>query len=219
MKEGFALDPARRARLWAEFAALFLGVPVVMLVFFGSYPLFPVLLALALVAAGLLAATPGFSFAELLKGPVLGEWKLILGFALVVGGLCVAIAAQLRPEGMFWLPLERPGLWLMIMVLYPIASAAPQELIFRPLFFRRYGGLFATNRQAVTANAAIFGVGHLFYMNPLTILMSAGAGAVFALAYMRRGSFLLAVVLHAIAGQMVFTSGLGIYFYHGAVGR
>jgi hypothetical protein len=34
-----------------------------------------------------------------------------------------------------------------------------------------------------------------------------------------RGSFAYAVVLHGLAGQIIFTSGLGIFFYHGAVGR
>ena len=44
-------------------------------------------------------------------------------------------------------------------------------------------------------------------------------GLIFGLVYLRFGSLLLATVLHAIAGQLVFTSGLGVYFYHGAIGQ
>ena len=215
---GAALARPTRQRLWAEALALFVGVPVVMAATFGLYPLFPVILALAAVAAALLWRTPGFTFAELARGPVLGEWRLILGFALAVGLGCLAIAAVLVPDGLFAIPRQRPALWIMIMVLYPLLSAVPQELIFRPLFFRRYGGLFPNEGIAVGANALAFGIGHLFYMNPVTILMTVIAGAVFGWAYLRHRSFLLACVLHAIAGQIVFTVGLGRYFYHGAVG-
>mgnify|MGYP006269832469 CR=1 FL=1 len=205
-------------RLWAEMLALFVGVPVAMAASFGLYPLFPVILALAGVAVLLLGLTPGFRFRELLRGPVLGEWRLILGFSLAVGLACVVIAAVLLPGQMFWIPLQRPELWVMIMVFYPLLSAVPQELIYRPLFFRRYGGLFPNEGVAVLANAVAFGIGHLFYMNPVTILMTAAAGVIFGWAYLRHRSFLLACVLHAIAGQIVFTVGLGRYFYHGAIG-
>ena len=218
LEPGAARPRPTRLRLWAEALTLFLGVPIVMAATFGLYPLFPVILALAGVAAALLWRTPGFSFAELLRGPVLGEWRLIVVFALagVIG--CLAIAAVLVPDSLFAIPRERPRLWLLIMVVYPLLSAVPQELIFRPLFFRRYGGLFPNEGIAVGANAVAFGLGHLFYMNPVTILMTMAAGAVFGWAYLRHRSFLLACVLHSLAGQIVFTVGLGRYFYHGAVG-
>ncbi len=41
--------------------------------------------------------------------------------------------------------------------------------------------------------------------------------AVLAWAYAVKGSFPAALLLHALAGQIVFTSGLGVLFYHGAV--
>ena len=210
--------PISRTRLWAEVAILFGGVPAAMAWFFGHYPLFPVLLALAAVAAGLLAATPGFSFRELLRGPVLGEWRIILLFTAVTAVSALAAAWALVPERMFGIVRHRPELWVAIMVFYPVLSAAPQELIFRPLFFRRYGALFPNDGVAVLANAVAFGFGHLFYMNAVTIGLTTCAGIFFALAYLRHRSFLLAALLHGIAGQIVFTVGLGVFFYHGAIG-
>lgn len=210
---------ARRLRLWTEAAVLFVGVPLAMAHGFGQYPLLPVLLGLAVVAAVLLALTPGFRFAELLASPVLGAWRLILGVTLLTGAACTALALLRVPGALLAMPLQRTELWIAVMIAYPVASVLPQELIYRPLFFRRYGGLFASDRAAVAANAVAFGLGHLFYANALTILTAGVAGAVFAVACLRHGSFLLAVVLHAIAGQIVFTAGLGVYSYHGAVGR
>ena len=106
----------------------------------------------------------------------------------------------------------------MIMVAYPILSAWPQEFIYRSLFFERYGGLFPTATIAIVANGLAFGIGHLFYMNPVTIAMTAAGGAFMGWAYLRNRSMLFAWVLHAIAGNIIFTAGLGIFFYHGAIG-
>ncbi|MEM1383602.1 MAG: CPBP family intramembrane glutamic endopeptidase [Pseudomonadota bacterium] len=203
--------------LWIEFTALFVGVPILMAVFFGSYRLFSVIFALALIAAVLLHLTPGFRWRELRRGPVLGEWRLILAFAALVSVVCVSVALILVPDRFLSLVENNFPLWIMIMVAYPIASALPQELIYRPLFFRRYGHLFPSTEWAIAANAAAFGFGHLFYMNPITIAMTAFGGAIMAWAYTRNQSFLLAWVLHAIAGQIVFTAGLGVFFYHGAI--
>jgi membrane protease YdiL (CAAX protease family) len=208
-----------RARLWTEFVVLFAGVPVAMAVFFGQYPLFPVILSLAVLALVLLALTPGFSPRELLRGPVASQWKLIAGFALAGAALCFGLTLALVPERLLELPRHRTGLWLLILLVYPLLSAAPQELIYRVLFFRRYGELFPSDKLALAANTVAFGFAHLFFMNPLTIGLTALAGLIFGAVYLRFGSVLLTSVLHGLAGQLVFTSGLGIYFYHGAVGQ
>lgn len=219
LSPGSAEHPARRLRLWLEMLALFVGVPLAMVAFFGSYPLFGALMALAGVALALLTVTPGFSFRELVTGGLLRHWKLLLGFAAVALAASLAVASLLVPNALFGFPRYAPERWLLVMALYPLLSVLPQELIYRPLFFRRYGGLFPGPQSALAANSVAFGLGHLFYMNPVTILMTVGAGAVFGWAYLRTGSFLLAVALHALAGQIVFTVGLGRFFYHGAVAQ
>lgn len=211
--------PLPRARLWAEFLVLFAGVPVAMAVFFGQYPLFPVILSLAVLALVLLALTPGFSPRELLRGPVAGQWKLIAAFALAGAALSFGLVLALVPERLLELPRHRTGLWLLILLAYPLLSAAPQELIYRVLFFRRYGALFPSDKLALAANTVAFGFAHLFYMNALTIGLTALAGLIFGAVYLRFGSVLLTSVLHGLAGQLVFTSGLGVFFYHGAVGQ
>jgi membrane protease YdiL (CAAX protease family) len=213
--EAAALPPAR---LWAEFVALFVATPLAMTAFFGLYPLFPVLLALAIVAVVLLSVTPGFSSRELLRGPVFGQWRIIAVFAVCCTVVTFGLALVLVPGRFLEMPRYRPELWLAIMALYPLFSALPQELIFRPLFFRRYGHLFRHDGLALAANSAAFGLAHLFYMSPVTVGLTSLGGLIFGWVYLRHGSVMLAIVLHALAGQLVFTSGLGIYFYHGAVG-
>ncbi|MEL7173202.1 MAG: CPBP family glutamic-type intramembrane protease, partial [Pseudomonadota bacterium] len=79
------------------------------------------------------------------------------------------------------------------------------------------GALFPTPALAMLANGAAFGIGHLFYQNPVAIGLTALSGLIIAWAYMRSGSFLLALLLHAIGGMTIFTVGLGRFFYHGAI--
>ncbi len=207
-----------RIQLWAEFLALFIGVPLAMTAFFGQYSLFAVVWALAGVALILLVLTPGWTWSSLLKGPVLGEWKLILVFAVVTAAVCAAFVFTLVPQRFLAMPIYRSELWVMIMVAYPLLSAFPQELIYRSLFFERYGVLFPGPVALIFANGLVFGFGHLFYMNPVTIAMTAAGGAIMGWAYLRGRSMLLAWALHAIAGNLIFTLGLGLFFYHGAVG-
>ena len=213
-----AASRSSRLRLLAEFVILFVGVPVAMAAFFGQYSLFAVVWLLAGVAAVLLWRTPGWSFRRLLAGPVIGEWRLILAFSVLTALACLAFTFALVPERFLELPTHRFGLWLMIMIAYPIASALPQELIFRSLFFERYAALFPSMGLMIAANGVAFGFGHLFYMNPVTITMTAIGGAAMGWAYLRHRSMLLAWVLHSLAGQMIFTCGLGVFFYHGAIG-
>ena len=51
----------------------------------------------------------------------------------------------------------------------------------------------------------------------MAVALTVAGGLIFAQAYLGRGGFALAVVLHAVCGAIVFTSGLGAFFYHGAV--
>ncbi|MEM9140474.1 MAG: CPBP family intramembrane glutamic endopeptidase [Pseudomonadota bacterium] len=189
-----------------------------MAAFFGQYSLFSVVWLLAGVAALLLIFTPGFQWSMLWRGPVLGEWRLILVFVLATAATCAAFVFALVPERFLEIPRNRPELWIMIITAYPLLSAWPQELIYRSLFFERYGVLFSSPMVLILANGVVFGLGHLFYMNAVTILMTAAGGAIMGWAYLRGRSMLLAWVLHALAGNLVFTMGLGTFFYSGAVG-
>ena len=142
--------------------------------------LWPVFLALMAAAVGLLAVTPDFRWREL------GGWLAAARFA---GGRGVwrrrrrSVAALLVwllvPGQALALPRRAPGLWLMIMALYPLLSALPQELLFRVLFFRRYGALFRNRRLALVANAAAFALAHLMFWNWVAVALTFAGGTDF----------------------------------------
>lgn len=208
---------ARRLQLVAEFSALFVGVPLALAFLLPPTAMFSVLGVMTAVGLVLLHRTPGFEWVELRRGPV--PWRPVLGALALTAGIAVAATLILFPQMLFFLPRESPALWLMILALYPLLSALPQELLFRPLFFRRYGSLFPSVHLAIWANALLFSIAHLMYAHPLVLGMTFAGGWMFGWLYAVRGSFGGAVLLHAVAGQILFTSGLGILFYSGAVGR
>lgn len=206
----------RRARLAAEFAALYVGLPLLLALALPPAWMWPVLAAATGLGLVLLALTPGFRWGELVRGWRGLDWGHVGLVGLAVAAVSAVLVWALIPAQALVLPRYAPGLWLTILLLYPLLSALPQELLFRPLFFRRYGGLFPTPRLALLANAVAFALAHLMFWNWVALAMTFAGSLIFAHGY-RRGGFAMAVALHSVCGCVVFTSGLGRFFYHGAV--
>ena len=214
-----ALTPRPRpARLWAEFAALYLAVPLAIAVALPPRRMFAALAAATVLGLVLLAATGTFRWSELVRGWRRVPWGQALAVVAAVLATGVALLTTLRPEALWALPRHNPGLMLAIWALYPLLSALPQELVFRALFFHRYAPLLPRGQGALVLNAAVFAFAHLMYWSPVVLAMTFVGGWIFARAYVRRG-FPAAWMLHALAGNAIFAVGLGVWFYSGNVAR
>jgi len=110
-------------------------------------------------------------------------------------------------------PRERPWLWLAVMVLYPVLSVFPQELFYRVYFFRQFRSLFGDRWGMVIASLVAFSWVHIIFRNPYAIGLTAVGGYYFADTYRRSGSLRLVCTEHALYGCLVFTVGLGEFFY------
>lgn len=119
------------------------------------------------------------------------------------------------PERLFNLPLEKPMLWAMVMIFYPMLSVVPQEFFFRSFFFKRYASLFVRPSSLIFWNSVAFGWMHIFLQNWVAVVFSFFGGLIFAGTYMKNRSLAAASIEHALYGCMIFTLGLGWYFYHG----
>ncbi len=129
--------------------------------------------------------------------------------------LLLAGVAVLAPGRLFDLPRQHTALWATIVVLYPLVSVYPQELLFRAFLLHRYAAVFGTGWPAATASAAAFGFAHLLFGNLLAVVATLAGGWLFARRYQRTRSLLAASVEHALYGITIFTIGLGDFFYHG----
>ena len=211
---------AARARLAAEFAVLYLVAPVAIAVMLPPGLLLPAVLFLTAVGLALLHRTPGFSWRELTTGWGRIAWARVAAMAAAAALVGLAVMLALRPAALLEPGRSAPLLLLAIVLLYPPLSALPQEVLFRPLFFRRYGGLLPRGETAqVALNAAVFSLAHLIYWSWVVALMTFAGGLAFAHAYRVRGSFAEAVALHAAAGCVLFALGLGAWFYVGYARR
>jgi membrane protease YdiL (CAAX protease family) len=207
-----------RARRAVEALALFAGVPAAHVVFYDQLGTFGPVAAMVALGVLLLALTPSFRWRELVQVSTLrGHAGTILAYTAVAAGAIFALVLWLVPYALLSFPQRAPNTWALVMMLYPWASVLGQELLYRPLFFKRYGDLFPQPWMLVAANAAAFSLMHAFYQNPVALGLSFAGGLVFAELYRRTGSFPLLFVLHTIGGWLVFTSGLGLFFYHGAI--
>ncbi len=220
-----ATSPLRRARLWGEFAVLYLGVPLACAYLLRPEQVVNVLAASVVAGLVLLAITPGWRWVRLLIARPIRDVAILAVFSLVAAGIIHTLVMDLAPWAYLSLPTRRPEVWITIMTFYPLLSALPQELLFRALFFERYGVLFGWRGDgapmpwiAIMLNALIFGLAHLFYWNWVAVGLTAAGGLAFAYAYTRLRSFPLAFAMHVAAGQLIFTLGLGLFFYHGAIG-
>ena len=132
-----------------------------------------------------------------------------LGFSLIL--------ALYAPQLLFSLPRQRPALWLMVMLLYPVLSVYPQKLIYRTFFFHRYQALFSTDQSRIVASALSFGFMHIIFHNWIAVLLTCIGGLLFARSYAYSRSTALAAWEHALYGCLLFTVGLGRFFYSGGL--
>lgn len=141
------------------------------------------------------------------------QMGLRLGAAAV--GLFL-ICGLFYPRLLLRLPRERPQLWLLIMCLYPLLSVAPQEFMFRSFFMQRYRPLFGNRTVMCAVNALAFAWAHAFFLNWIAPLLSLLAGWLLARTWQNTARFRWVCLEHAVYGQIVFTCGLGWFFYHGS---
>lgn len=203
---------------WIEFLALFIAAPLAIALFLPPRMMFQALAAFSIFGLALLALTGGFDWRAMARGWSRLPWReaALMGAAVVVSG--VVILALTRPAAILNIPRHNPQMLAIIWVFYPLLSALPQELIFRALFFHRYGNLMPSVGAAMGVNAGIFAFAHLMYWSATVLIITFIGGWLFARAYLTRG-FPSAWLLHALAGNLIFTVGMGAYFWTGNVVR
>lgn len=148
----------------------------------------------------------------------LGRLLAIFGvLGALLAGAVYAFDALTNGDPIFLsLPRERPTLWLIIMVFYPLVSVYPQEVIWRAFMFHRYRTLFRGRWAMIGASAVAFGHAHVVFHNWLAVGLCVIGGVLFARTFDRSRSTLASWIDHALYGCLVFTIGIGRYFYSGA---
>jgi hypothetical protein len=202
--------------VWLELVLLFVLLPLGFLLSPIAIPKIPVLLLVTLFCLRLLLGDGVFSRTALWDRPPMRAYlKTLLLRLILVGTALLLFTLFFNPETLFNFPRSRPGFWVLVMVLYTLFSAFPQELVYRAFFFHRYRSLFRTPRQMIWASSLAFAFLHIIYQNPIGVILTIPGGYLFSHTYSRTNSLVLTGLEHALYGNLVFTVGLGLYFYRG----
>jgi membrane protease YdiL (CAAX protease family) len=206
---------ATRTWLATEFTLLFFVAPVLLVSRVVPNQPIAVLIIVTIAVLTTLRRDPRFEFAAVLRAK---------GMARPVGAVilrALAAAVGLGLGVLWWNPAllfgwagRGPRFWLAFVLLYPLVSVFPQELVYRAFLFHRYSRLLASERTTVLASALAFAFAHVVYRNALAVVLSFIGGLLFSFTYRRTRSLLLAWLEHAIVGCAVFALGLGAYFDH-----
>jgi len=201
--------------LWCELLCLYVAVPFLMFErVLPNWPI-PFLLLAAIGALLVLRSDKSFTPQVLVRHAGMGRGfrkVLLLDVPLL---LLLGFAVRLfAPQMLFSLVREMPRLWLLVMILYPVFSVYPQELLYRAYFFHRFKPIFGSGHAMIAASALLFGYVHIIFGNWIAISLTAFGGFLFGMTYRRSGSLLLACLEHALFGDFIFTIGIGQFFYH-----
>ena len=192
-----------------EFFFIFLALPSIIFLFDYTTIVFLTLYLVFIFALVILYFDKTFLLASLKKKI---DWKFVLIFA--VSFICLGFIYVLLIDKnlLFIFPKTNFKLWLVVIIVYPFLSVIPQEIVYRVFFFQRYFPKNNNSNFLILLNMFVFSYGHLVFNNFHAILITAIVSPIFTFAYLKK-SFLTCVVLHSLGGQIIFTLGLGKYFY------
>ncbi len=220
------LTPAQSVLRAVELLAVFFLAPALLAwlihtgVLNARQVIFPAIWGLGLLTLFALLLDPRFERRQLwnFAGVRPALPGMLARFALAALALTLLLAWT-RPDLMLRLPRERPGIWLMVMLGYPVVSVYAQEIAFRTFFFHRYATLIARPIPLIAINALAFGWAHVIMLNFYAVVFSIVGGALFARTYLSSRSTAAVCLEHALYGCFIFTIGWGWFFFGGAVGR
>jgi uncharacterized protein len=206
-----------RVALAIEFTLLFVVLPAAL----ALHPLrwwpLPLLWAAAIYCYLVLRKQADFDARKFWRlsdiGPNMGP---LLALFLPVAAALAAGVSVLAPRLFLNLPRRLPLLWVLVMVLYPLLSVVPQTVIYRAFVFARYRRLLHSRWVLIAASGVAFSWLHIVLRNPIAPLLTLPAGLLFAWRYARTNSAMTSAFEHALYGCLIFTVGLGTFFYTGA---
>ena len=206
-----------RSYLILELICIFIVVPSILYALL-PIPIMPILWMITFISIWTLLKDKTFDRTSLWRSSELKKnYQGMLKQFIVIAVVMIFLINFFIPDHLFSLITEDPLLWSVIMILYPLVSVYPQELLYRTFFFHRYKLLFNKKWQIITLNALLFGYMHILFENWIAVGLTIIGGFLFATIYERTHSTLYVSVTHALYGALIFTLGLGIYFDNGTM--
>lgn len=200
--------------LWTEYILFFFGVPV--FITYGSHLIHPSSILLPILIGILIyfSLNKNFRFKELIQLDIPKKTIWVNCFLVIITGILLLIGVMIfTRNNLFNLPGKNLRIWLLICILYPIFSAYIQEVIYRSFILLRYGSIFKNRWSFILASAISFSFVHIIYFSFIAIILTLVAGLYLAYIYQKTKSVLFSAMLHGAFGDIIFTIGMGQYFW------
>lgn len=192
-----------------EFFFIFLIIPSTIFFLDSSIIIFLTLYLVSILSLVILYFDKTFLFTSLKKKI---DWTFVIIFSVIFFFLGFFYVLLVDKNLLFIFPKTNFKLWLIVIFIYPFLSVIPQELVYRVFFFQRYFPNINRFYFPAFLNLVVFAYGHLVFSNMHAIIITAIVSPIFTYAYLKK-SFLTCVILHTLGGQIIFTLGLGKYFF------
>jgi len=205
--------------LWAELIAIFVVLPSIFVVYFYPRLIFTALWPLTILTLVYLIRRRQIPFERLWKQEAV-TWTNLKPVLMRFTACAIFMSVFtyfVYPEVLFGFVSAKPSIWALVMFLYPVLSALPQEILFRSFFFERYRPLLGSGTTMLLTNGILFGYAHIFLQNWVAVTFCIVGGLLFAQTYEKTRSLALVTLEHALYGCFIFTIGLGRFFYGGTV--
>ncbi|MFW5759637.1 MAG: type II CAAX prenyl endopeptidase Rce1 family protein [Cyclobacteriaceae bacterium] len=201
--------PGNKIWLWLEWVFIFVALPLV-LYWLPVEPMyyligFGVLLGVYLVQASSFSNT---IFVQWISINWLNQLLLFLSITLILSLLIYYFRHAL------WLqfPLANTQKYLLSLLLYPLLSVIPQEIIYRAFYYHRYTKIFSNRNIQILTNSFAFGFSHIIYGNWVAPAGAFLISFIFSHVYLKSKSLPVVCLVHYVYGIMIFTIGFGHYF-------
>ena len=202
-------------KLWLEFISLFILVPLLIFCFRDQLAPFavPIILLVAIYSFVVLSRAGVIKKQiQKMRSHSLKDYQPMLIFFGATSILILLLGFIL---GYFSIaePLKQNRLYLILLILlYPLLSVIPQELVFRTFFFHRYRKLFNSLSGCATASGLCFGYAHIIYGNWTAVVLATIGGMLFSYRYMKTKATNIVVLEHSLWGIFIFIIGFADQF-------
>ncbi|MCY1633703.1 MULTISPECIES: CPBP family intramembrane glutamic endopeptidase [Marinifilum] len=202
----------RRLYLWTEMLFLFIGLPL--LYYFEMIPVHKAIPLVLVFFYCLFIIIKDKNFdREIFRIKRDYPWQDFVlkgSILLIITSIWVYV---FRADVFFHLPRNNFWIWVAVIVSYPIWSAYTQEFIFRAFYYHRYKLLFTNPVVMLLVNAVCFAMAHIIFRNWMALIFTFIGSIIFSYTYLRNKSLNAVFLEHSLYGNILFTNGLGIYFY------
>jgi uncharacterized protein len=208
-----------KALLIAEFATIFVAIPLFLALHRPGVPPFAVLWPFCIYCLAMLLCDRTFNRWELWRPrPLRNQLVPILTLFIIAAAPLTCFVYQFHRDLLLSFVFAHPAVWAILMVLYPVLSVYPQGIIYRVFLMHRSRSLLgaaAKKREWVLIflSALAFSFMHIVFRNWVAVALTFPGGVIFAHRQLRTRSLFVSSFEHSLFGCFLFTIGLGQYFF------